>query len=152
MAFSVLVLGASILAAFIVPIIKERVLQARARAVQNDLRVFSAAFQAYAAEHGDWPPGDGAPGAVPPGMLKYLQNTHWQRRTPIGGNYAWDPESLHQGSRVRAAIVIAGTRGNLVTSDRIQLQEIDRGFDDANLTTGNFFLGYRNWPLFVLER
>lgn len=142
----------SAIAALAVPITKGMVMRARARAVHDDLQVFSTAFQAYAAEHGDWPVGDGAPGAIPSGMLKYLRETNWQRRTPIGGNYAWDASGIHRGAHLRAAIVIAGSQGNLVTTDRIQLAEIDRLFDDAELTTGNFFLGYRNWPVFVLER
>ena len=62
-----------------------------------DLRVFSAAFQSYAQEKGDWPPGDAVPGAFPPGMAGHLGKTNWERVTPVGGLYTWAPNSLHQG-------------------------------------------------------
>ena len=141
----------SIVAAFAVPIAQHIVLQARSAAVENDLRVFSAAFQHYASEHGDWPAGDGTPGAFPPGMDGYLGLSNWQRATPIGGNYAWDPNSTQQGSHYRAVIVIASTQDNPVSSDRLQLTDLDQKIDDGDLTSGNFLLGYRNYPMYVLE-
>jgi len=141
----------SIVAAIAVPVATHLILQARSAAVENDLRVFSAAFQAYANEHGDWPPGDGTPAAFPDGMAGYLSETNWTNRTPIGGYYAWDPNSTQQGSRYRAAIVIASTDDSAVTSDRLQLVDLDRKLDDGELTTGNFLLGYRNEPVYVLE-
>jgi prepilin-type N-terminal cleavage/methylation domain-containing protein len=141
----------SIVIAIAVPASSQLLLQARSTAVENDLRVFSAAFQAYANEHGDWPEGDGTPAGIPPGMTGYLAQTNWQRRTPIGGSYAWDPNSLHQGLRYRAAIVIASTTDNPVTDSRAQLEHLDKKFDDGDLTTGNLVLGYRNAPVLVLE-
>lgn len=141
----------SIIAAIAVPLARRLIIQARSAAVENDLRVYSAAFQAYANEHGDWPPGDGTPGAFPPGMAGYLGETNWKNRTPIGGLYAWDPNSTQQGSRYRALIMIASVADNPVTSDRLQLQDLDRKFDDGELTTGNLVLGYRNEPAYILE-
>jgi prepilin-type N-terminal cleavage/methylation domain-containing protein len=141
----------SIVLAVCVPLARQLIIQARAAALENDLRVFTAALQSYANEHGDWPAGDGTPGAFPAGMGAYLSETNWQRRTPIGGNYAWDPNSLQQGSRHRAVIVIASTPDNPVTSDRVQLLEIDQKFDDGELTTGSLVLGYRNYPAYILE-
>jgi prepilin-type N-terminal cleavage/methylation domain-containing protein len=141
----------SIVIAIAVPSSAQLLMQARARATENDLRIFSAAFQAYANEHGDWPAGDGTPGAFPPGMAGFLGETNWQKRTPLGGNYAWDPNSLQQGSRYRAVIVITSSPSNPVTDSREQLLKVDRALDDGDLTAGNFLLGYRESPVFVLE-
>ena len=141
----------SVVLAIAVPIAVKLLMQAQSAAVENDLRVFNAAFQAYANEHGDWPAGDGTPGAFPEGMAGYLAETNWGRRTPLGGNYAWDPNSMQQGLRYRAVIVIASTTGNPVTENREQLSQLDQKIDDGNLATGNLLLGYRNSPVFVLE-
>ena len=145
----VLLIG--ILAAVSVPALKRNMISARTSAVMNDLRVFSGAFQAYAQEHGDWPPGGGAPGAFPPGMEGYLGMTNWSRKSPIGGYYQFATQSPQAGGRFAAVIIIAGTSDNPVSSDANQLADIDRKLDDGNLATGNFFLGYRNYPVFVLE-
>jgi hypothetical protein len=126
-------------------------LNARSSAVLNDLRVYAGAFQAYAQEHGDWPPGGGAPGTFPPGMEGYLSQTNWSRISPIGGYYQFATQSPQAGSRYAAVIMISSARANPVSSDFNQLSDIDRKLDDGNLSTGNFFLGYRNYPVFVLE-
>ena len=104
---SIVIFIISLLAALAVPALKRAQMEARSAAVANDLRVFAAAFQAYTHEHGDWPLGDGSPGAFPAGMEESLGRTSWERVTPIGGHYTWDPNSTHQGERLRAAIVIA---------------------------------------------
>jgi hypothetical protein len=117
----------------------------------NDLRVYSGAFQAYAQEHGDWPPGGGAPGVFPAGMEGYLSQTNWGRTTPIGGNYQFATQSPQGGGRYAAVIIIASSGTATVSSDAVQLTDIDKKLDDGNLATGNFFLGYRNYPVFVLE-
>lgn len=140
-----------ILAAAAVPALKKNAINARSSAVMNDLRVYSGAFQAYAQEHGDWPPGGGAPGTFPAGMEGYLSQTNWSRLTPIGGYYQFATQSPQLGGRYAAVIVIATVGSDQVTSDSIQLSDIDRKLDDGNLNTGNFFLGYRNYPVFVLE-
>ncbi len=148
---SVVVLLISVLAALAVPALKKINLEARSVAVANDLRVFSGAFQNYAHERGDWPPGNVAPGTFPAGMEGYLGPTAWQRVTPIGGLYTWDPNSMQQGERYRAVIVIASASGHSVTTDLAQLLDLDRRVDDGDLATGNFRLGFRNYPVFVLE-
>jgi prepilin-type N-terminal cleavage/methylation domain-containing protein len=148
---SVVVFIISVIAAFAVPALKATLLESRARAVANDLRVYAAAFQAYAQEKGDWPPGDAVPGAFPTGMLGALGKTNWERPTPLGGHYTWAPNSLHAGERYHAAIVLSSTLTTEVSSDKRQLLEIDRTLDDGDLETGNFRLGYRNFPVFVIE-
>lgn len=133
------------------PAIKRAVLEARAVAVLNALRVFAGAFQTYAHAHGDWPPGPIAPGELPAGMQSLLGATTWSEPTPIGGRYTWSPTTLHQGERYHAAIVLASVPGSPVSDDRLQLEQIDRRVDDGNLATGSFRLGYRNQPVFVIE-
>ena len=146
---AVLIIG--ILAAVSVPALLKSRINTRSSVVMNDLRVFAGAFQAYAQEHGDWPPGGMAPGVFPPGMDGYLNQTNWGRVTPIGGNYQFATQSPQAGGNYAAVIVISSVPGNPVSSDYIQLSDIDRKLDDGNLATGNFFLGYRNYPVFVLE-
>ncbi len=133
------------------PALKKNALNARSSAVMNDLRVYSGAFQSYAQEHGDWPPGGSPPGVFPAGMEGYLSSTNWSRKTPIGGNYQFATQSPQGGGRYSAVIIIASTTDNPVSSDFNQLSDIDQKLDDNNLATGNFFLGYRNYPVFVLE-
>lgn len=141
----------SVVLAFAVPLARRLLLEARIAAVGNDLRVLTAAFQAYAQERGDWPPGDGTPGVVPPAMEGYLNHAAWIKPTPLGGRYAWDPNSPHQGSRHRAVILIASTSESPVISDRHQLLALDAELDDGNFSTGQLQLGYRNQPIFILE-
>jgi type II secretory pathway pseudopilin PulG len=148
---SVVVLIIGILAAASVPALKKNAQNARSSAVMNDLRVFSGAFQAYAQEHGDWPPGGTDPGTFPAGMEGYLGQTNWTRTSPIGGNYQFTTQSPQAGGRYAAVIIIASTAGNPVSPDFNQLSDIDTKLDDGNLAAGNFFLGYRNYPVFVLE-
>jgi len=134
-----------------VPALMKSKLNTRSSVVMNDLRVYAGAFQAYAQEHGDWPPGGMPPGVFPPGMEGYLSQTNWGRVTPIGGFYQFATQSPQGGGRYAAVIIIASVGANTVTSDSIQLSDIDRKLDDGNLSTGNFFLGFRNYPVFVLE-
>jgi prepilin-type N-terminal cleavage/methylation domain-containing protein len=141
----------SLLAAVAVPISTRLIFRARSTAVQNDLRVFAAAFQTYANEHGDWPAGDGTAGAFPPGMQDVLSRTGWQARTPIGGRYTWDPGSAQRGGHYRAAIVIASISDDPVSDDIRQLEDLDRRMDDGDLSKGNLVLGFQNQPVYVLE-
>ena len=141
----------SVLAALAVPALKRVSLEARSVAVANDLRVFSGALQAYVHDRGDWPEGNDGPGVFPPGMEGYLRQTNWERVTPIGGHYSWEPNSLQQGERYRAVIVIASVGKDQVTTDKRQLEDLDRRVDDGDLTSGTFRLGYRDYPAYVLE-
>ncbi len=124
---------------------------ARSTAVVNDLRVFAAAFQTYAQEKSDWPAATSAPAEIPAGMQSYLSATGWERVSPIGGSYTWGRDTLQQGERYRAALLILSAGGNRVTDDRQQLLDIDQKIDDGNLDTGAFRLGFRNQPVFVIE-
>lgn len=141
----------SVLAALAVPGYMRIQTNARSGAVINDLRVFAGAFQNHANDRGDWPAVTAAPGEIPPGMQPYLSTTTWTHPSPIGGAYTWAANSLQQGERYRAILVISSSGANKVTAERQQLVDIDRRIDDGDLATGNFRLGYRNQPFFVIE-
>lgn len=145
----VLIIG--VLAALAAPAIKKARLEARSAAVVNDLRGFSRALQTYTQKHGDWPAGNREPGVFPAGMEGELRTTNWGRPTPIGGLYTWSPNTVHRGERYRAAIVLSSVAANPVSADRIQLTDLDRRIDDGSLDTGNLRLGFRNYPVYVLE-
>lgn len=141
----------SVLAALAVPGFKRLQTNARSGAVIDDLRVFTTAFKSFAHDRGDWPAESAAPGQIPPGMANYLSTTPWEHPSPIGGAYTWAANSLQQGERYRAVIVISTRADNKVTAEREQLADIDRKIDDGNLESGKFRLGYRNQPVFVIE-
>ncbi|MSU23962.1 MAG: hypothetical protein EXS32_09100 [Opitutus sp.] len=148
---SVIVFIISVALSLALPALKQFNLHARSAAVARDLRTFSSAFQSYAREHGDWPAGTGVPGAIPAGMTARLTATNWSRVTPIGGFYTWAPNRPQQGERYHAAIVIATLGGHRVSSDRNQLADLDHQLDNGDLATGTFRLGYRHYPVYVLE-
>lgn len=149
---SITLLIVSILATLAVPYWRQVQTNARASAVVNDLRVFAGAFQNYASERSDWPIATLVPAETPAGMQGYLSATNWERQTPIGGSYTWARDTVQQGERYRAALLILSVGENLVTQDRQLLLDVDRKLDDGNLATGNFRLGFRNQPVFVIEQ
>lgn len=149
--FAVVIAIIGVLSALGVPNVRNLIIAARSEAVINDLRVFAAAFQTHVHEKADWPgPGDGS-GLIPTGMESYLRASNWTEITRIGGKYTWDRNTLHQGYRYAAAISIRSVEGSPVSDNLNQLLDIDRRIDDGNLETGNFILGYRNYPVFVIE-
>jgi prepilin-type N-terminal cleavage/methylation domain-containing protein len=95
----------------------------------NELRVASGAFDTYAIEHGNYPP-DVNRGIVPPGMDTYFDHSFdFTAVTPIGGRWDWDKD-------------IFGFKAGLSVVDpnalQLQLQDIDKSWDDGNLVTGHF--------------
>lgn len=147
----VVVFIVGLVAALAVPQIKKMILAARSEATINDLRVFTQAFEHHLQEKGDWAPEQAIPGAYPVGMEGYLRQSNWEKRTPIGGYYNWERQIRHNGQRLQAAIAISSKDGEQVTTDRLQLEDIDRRLDDGDLTTGKFRLGYRNEPVLIIE-
>lgn len=141
----------SALVAISAPTIKNALRAARAVAVANDLRQFASAFQAFAKTQGEWPAEVGPDGSFPKSLAEQLRPTNWERATPIGGRYTWAPDSIHQGQRYRAAIVIASTQASKVSDDRAQLVDLDRILDDGVLETGKLRIGFRDQPVYVLE-
>ena len=108
-------------------------LRARQRAQNtkfiNALRVVSGAFDTYAIENSKYPP-DVNRGTVPPGMAPYFDSSFdFTKPTPIGGLWDWDKD-------------VFGFKAGLSVVDpsvlQIQLQDIDKSWDDGNLITGHF--------------
>lgn len=130
--------------------------KARANALANDFRVFSAVFQAHAHEFGTWPP-EAAAGVVPTGVTSQeLKPDIWSRKTVIGGKFDWENMQVHPGGtspggKWRAAIAISDTADAPLLIDLALYAEIDQALDDGNLNTGSFRLGYANCPIFILE-
>ena len=145
-----LILG--VVAAVGMPAFKRVAIAARTTAVANDLRVFASAYQTYAQQTGAYPP-EAATGVIPNGMGDaYLAKAAWLRVTPIGGQYNWDYNQTQAGVVYKAAIGIRTNGREVVTTDKTQLLSLDRRIDDGNLSTGNFFLGAGNEPVFIIER
>ena len=109
--------------------------RSRASAFWNDCRVFSEAFNRYAQERGDFPADQTKTGVVPANMTGYLSSNQWLKVTPLGGRYDWDNKDAKNslGVTFRAAIKVTSCTWKLD-----KLTQIDRWFDDGNLTTGNF--------------
>lgn len=140
----------SILAATAVPTIKHVRRRSLASAIANDLRVFAAAFDAYAHEKGKWPD-ESDPGVIPTEMETRLGSGAWGRITPIGGLYNWENAQMHAGARLRAAIAISSSGTNGVVQDVDLFEAIDRVMDDGNLNTGAFRIGSDDEPVFIVS-
>lgn len=125
--------------------------KARASALVNDFRVYSAVFLSHAHEVGSWPAE--APAGVVPSEIKSseMKADNWTRATPIGGKFDWEYNQVHNGVRYRAAIAISDTVGAPLLVDMVMFEEMDRALDDGDLATGNFVLGFGNCPLLILE-
>ena len=96
----------------------------------NALRVGSDAVELYAMENnGKYPP-DVSRGVVPPLLASYLDPTFdWTALTPIGGRWDWEFNVLG----ITAAIAVVDP-----PADAVRMTEIDRAYDDGNLTAGRF--------------
>ena len=139
----------SLLAAVSVPGIQVAKRRTMATAVANDMRTFAAAFDVYSHENGRWP-AEVDVGVFPPEMASRLTVASWQRPTPLGGQYNWDYNQMHAGTRYRAAIAISSTSTSPVLQDLELLEAIDKVLDDGNLSTGNFRLGADEEPVFIV--
>lgn len=140
----------SLLAALAVPAIGKVKQKATAAAVGNDLRVFAAALEAYAHEQGGWPAEVDA-GVFPPEMATRIKEANWVQPTRIGGQYNWDLDQMHQGTRYKAAIAISSTGSSSLIEDVDLWEAIDRAIDDGVLTTGIFRVGADNEPVFIVS-
>lgn len=141
----------SLLVAAAVPAMLHVKRKSLATAVGNDLRVFAAAFDAYAHEAGNWP-ADTDPGVMPPEMSARINAAAWQRVTAIGGKYNWESNQMHAGTRYKAAIAISTAGSDGVVQDADLFEAIDRVLDDGNLSTGNFRLGSDDEPVFIVAQ
>lgn len=132
-----------------VPKVKQAEAHSRATIIASDLRTFATQFEAYVQEFGGWPAETEA-GELPTEMAGRLGQTGWQRPTPVGGQYNWDNNQMHAGTRYRAVISISGTSLSPLPVNEETLLDIDRLMDDGDLTRGNFRIGVNNDPIFIL--
>jgi hypothetical protein len=151
LSLSIALFALGLAAALAAPALRRSWNERRTAAAGHELREIAAAFQAHAHARGDWPPADALPGAAPTGMAERLASTRWSQRTPLGGRYTWTLNSVHQGDRYQAALLLVPTAGAPLSAGRDELIAVDRAVDDGNLATGKFRLGFRNYPVFVLE-
>lgn len=125
--------------------------QAIAAALVGDLRVFATAFETYAQEHGSFPAEANA-GEMVPEMAGSLGQKGWLKPTPIGGQYNWDADQVHYGTRYRAVIQISATAAAPLIEDVELWEAIDKLIDDGNLNTGIFRLGAGNEPIYIIAQ
>lgn len=149
MAIVTLIIG--ILARLAVPGIRRAQDNTRASILMSDFRTFASAFQHYYASAGKWPADQATSAKFPANMAGYLNTTNWDKPTIIGGLYNWDYNVVHVGKRITAAIAIHSDKKNPLKVTNAQLLAIDKKFDDGNLSTGIFRLGFQNAPLFIIE-
>jgi prepilin-type N-terminal cleavage/methylation domain-containing protein len=148
----VVVLIISLLTMLAVPAFARMRQRTKTAAIINDFRVFAAAFDAYAHEHGNWP-AESAAGEMPAGMATRLDASAWGRVTPMGGKYNWESDQMHFGIRYRAAISIAPATGAPLAFDVNQLISLEQTLDrNLDWLAGNFRLGTGMVPLFVIQQ
>jgi prepilin-type N-terminal cleavage/methylation domain-containing protein len=95
----------------------------------NALRVATGAFELYNVDHAAYPP-DVNRGIVPSGMSLYFGPTlDWTQPTPIGGNWDWDNNQFG----FKAGVSVVGS-----AAPATQFLEIDKRFDDGDLSKGRF--------------
>ena len=107
----------------------------RGNALMNDFRVFASGFAQYAHTNGAYPASFTTAGSFPATMQGLINQTQWTRKSPIGGNYTFLKDTTVATVRYRALICVTGT----ITFTSAQLLQIDKKFDNNNLTTGQFF-------------
>lgn len=141
----------SICVAVLVPRLTSTKRQAIATAVGNDLMKFAAAFDVYAQERGQFP-GETEAGVLPTEMAERINSQAWTRMTPMGGQYNWDKDQVHYGTRYRAVIQICATASAPLAEDVEIWEALDRTIDDGNLSTGHFRLGAGNEPIYIVAQ
>lgn len=140
----------SLLAALSIPALQSVKRRTIATTLGNDLRTFAAAFDTYATERGAFP-AEVAAGVFPPEMVDRIKPVSWNRVTPIGGQYNWDNNQTHYGTKYRGVIQISTTGTATLLQDVEMWEAVDRTIDDGNLTTGNFRLGADDEPIFIVS-
>ncbi len=149
----VVVLIISVLASVALPSFIRVQRRAKSSAIQNDFRTFAAAFDTYAQENGAWP-AEAAAGVFPTGMDQRLNKTAWQRKTPMGGQYNWENNQMHFGTRYQAAIGISATVTAPLALDVNQLTDLEHVIDGPNQINwlgGSFHLGTGIIPLYIIQ-
>lgn len=140
-----------IITAIALPAFQRMQRNSRFSVLNNDLRVFTGAFQHYYSANNRWPLVTTSVGTIPEGMQDYLRTTSWTGTTSFGGGYVWEQDVTHNGRKVRAAISILPTEASPVRMTQVEMKSFDELYDDGNLATGAFQAGYLNLPLYVIE-
>lgn len=126
----VVILG--ILAAIVVPQFTSASQDAAQASFVRNLRTFSNAAVVYKSRGGYYPR-QAPTGVVPEGFGEFVDAVVWGSRTPIGGN--WDYE--YNSSGIGAGIGVHFQNADEFPGEAY-MQQIDRLFDDGDLTTGGF--------------
>lgn len=150
----VVVVVISLLAAIAVPSFRRIQRKAKTTAIANDFRVFGAAFDTYAQETGRWP-ADTAVGVFPAAMAQRINQTAWQRKTPMGGKYNWEYHRNHFGVTYQAAIAIGAAAGAPLPLDVNQLIDLEHMIDSPKRIDwlgGTFHLGSGIVPLYIIQQ
>lgn len=125
LAIVVVIIG--LLASMALPAYSSQTRNAKCGRTAAELKVLSAGFVGYLAEHGDFPPDSHL--TLPPGMEDYINPQIWADGTPLGGTYNWEgPDNYGY-----AAISIFGSGEDAET-----FQILDGLLDDGDLATGRF--------------
>ncbi len=134
----VMVIG--LLAAIAIPNYKRYRDNAKIGRTASEMRGLSAAFVAYLAATGSYPPDSHL--VLPLGMDEYINPAIWTNQTPLGGNYNWEgPDSYPY----------AGLSIFQATAPLSQIITLDNMLDDGNLATGKFRLGTNGRPTLIIE-
>jgi type II secretory pathway pseudopilin PulG len=128
-----------ILAALARPAFQRVLLQVRGNALMNDFRVFAGSFVQYAQTNGACPASYTTAGGFTATMAGLINETKWQRRTPIGGNDAFLKDNTVGGVRYRALIRVSGSGAAAITFPSAQLLRLDQKSDNGNLASGQLF-------------
>lgn len=113
---------------------------ARVARTASEMRGLAAAFVAYLATYGQYPPDSHL--TLPPGMEDLINPSIWANETPIGGNYNWEgPDNYPY-----AGLSIFG---GSIPADQILL--LDNMLDDGNLAVGRFRMGINGRPTLIIE-
>lgn len=115
-----------LLAALALPALQRVKRTALGRRYFNDVRQIRDGAQRYALEHGAFPPN--GIGALHPELRGYVPDKLFGTTTPIGGVWDWD----YDQNGFTASISVYQ-----FTATDADLREIDRAFDDGDLTTGS---------------
>ena len=121
------------------PAFTRALLQVRGNALMNDFRVFAAAFGQYAHSTGAYPASYTTAGGFPATMAGLMNQTQWQRLSPVGGNYAFLKDNTVGGVRYRALIRVSGSGKTAITFTSAQILQLDQKSDNGNLATGQLF-------------
>jgi type II secretory pathway pseudopilin PulG len=120
--------------------------------LNNDFRVYASAFQQYSTVNGAWPAYNATIGTFPAGMDQYLRKSNWTVPTVFRGYYNWDYNITHNGKKVKAAIAIYTAKGSTFIMTQAEMLQFDQRYDDGDLTTGYFQKGFKNSPVYVIEK